>query len=138
MHLSIPILIHDPILYQVNSSISQTQPIQTQPISTPLPPHYPKLEISLLASLCPSSNIPLLCPKNIPEPLTTTITPSSSPRTRHISPLIPCSISCCIRRARRPREGRGRVRAWRMERCQRRSRNTRAVRFRRRTYRSRL
>lgn len=66
-------VVHKIITY----NLSQTELIHTQPITTPLSPHYPQLEISLLPSSSLSTDIPFLLSQYISESFTTTITSPS-------------------------------------------------------------
>jgi len=54
---------------------SQTQPIQTQPIPAPHPPHHPQLEKLLLPRRHPAPDIQLIRPQRVPESLAAAIAP---------------------------------------------------------------
>jgi len=80
---------------------SQTQPIQTQPIPTGLPPHNTKLEISFLARCCPSTDIPLLRAQHIPEALRAGIAPPPASAIRYVPSFLHALCSTSTRWIRR-------------------------------------
>lgn len=53
--------------HHIPFDLSQTQPIQTHPVHTPLPPYNPKFEIPLLACRRPTPNIPFLGAEHVSE-----------------------------------------------------------------------
>lgn len=61
------------------SSISQAQPVQTQPVVALDPPHDAQLEELLLAAGGPAANVPLVAADDVPEALAAAVAAPAPP-----------------------------------------------------------